>query len=124
MQKGNKQHLISFKLLIHNKSNEFVTSHPELWKQRNEKTNMRLQVNVRFTFYLTAIRLATNLAVDFVESILQLSVDSRQLLKVPVGFMDGRQDLVDFIYSLIHGRLWLRRRRNKPLNHLTASRPC
>lgn len=47
----------------------------------------------------------THLVVDFVKSLLQLPVDSSQLFKVSVGFMDGQQNLVNFIYGFIHGSL-------------------
>lgn len=32
-------------------------------------------------------------------------MDGRQLLKVSVGFMDGAEDLIDFIYGFIHTSL-------------------
>ena len=32
-------------------------------------------------------------------------MDDGQLLEVPVGFVDGQQDLIDFIDGLIHGSL-------------------
>lgn len=47
------------------------------------------------------------MVVDFVESVVQFSVDGGQLFEVSVGLMDGQQDLVHFVYGLIHGRLWL-----------------
>ena len=49
---------------------------------------------------------STHLVVDLVESLLQLSVDSGQLLEVSVGLVDGQKDLVHFIDGFVHGSLW------------------
>lgn len=75
------------------------------------------EIRIKFIFLSTLaaqliaedfkIKLLTHLVVDFVEGILQFSVDSRQLFEVSVGFMDGQQNLVDFIYGLVHGCLGL-----------------
>lgn len=51
------------------------------------------------------IKLSTHLVVDFVEGVLQLPMDSSQLFEVSVGFVDGQQNLVHFIYGLVHGSL-------------------
>lgn len=68
------------------------------------------------------------MVVDFVEGLLQLPVDSRQLFEVSVGFMDGQQNLVHFIYGLVHGGLELQRD-GKPVlhiphDHITLLQPC
>lgn len=44
----------------------------------------------------------THLVVDFVEGVLQLPVDSGQFFEVPVGFVDGQQKFVHFIYGFVH----------------------
>ena len=46
-----------------------------------------------------------DLVVHLVEGVLQLAVDGGQLLEVPVGLVDGQQDLVDLVYGLVHGGL-------------------
>lgn len=51
----------------------------------------------------------TNLVADFIEGLLQLSMDSCQLFEVFVSFMDGEQNLVHFINGLIHGTLHILR---------------
>lgn len=48
------------------------------------------------------IKPSIHLVVDFVECILQLSVNRRQFLEVSVGLVDRQQDLVHFIYGLVH----------------------
>lgn len=63
------------------------------------------------------IKLPTHLVVDFVEGILQLPMDSSQLFEVSVGFMDGQQNLVHFIYGFVHGSLELQHN-GKPILHI------
>ena len=50
-------------------------------------------------------RPTAHLVVDFIKGVLQLAVDRGQLLEVPVGFVDGQQDLIDLVDGLVHGSL-------------------
>ena len=72
--------------------------------------------------------LLTHLVVDFVEGVLQFPVDGCQLFEFPVGFMDGQQNLVHFIYGLVHGCLGEQHNGRPvlhiPLDRITLPQPC
>lgn len=68
------------------------------------------------------VKLSTHLVVDFVEGILQLPMNSGQLFEVFIGFMDRQQNLVHFIYGLIHGCLGVTEQWKASCTHTTLSR--
>lgn len=77
---------------------------------------------------ITSCQGQTHLVVHFVEGLLQLPVDSSQLLEVSVRFMDGQQNLVHFIYGLVHGSLESQHEAKPVLHtspdHVTLLQPC
>lgn len=87
---------------------------PPIQNSENKKRHMledqdevQLLINRTAQFMVSnwKIKRWTHLVVDFVEGFLQLPVHSGQLFEVSVGFMDGQQNLVHFVYGFVHGGL-------------------
>ena len=86
---------------------------PSWTLKKNGKKAHETESRIKFIFSSRQIIVgdfkSTYLVVDFVEGFLQLPMDGSQLFEVSVSFMDGQEDLVHFIYGLVHGSLELQR---------------